>query len=145
MEFFATGAAPSKNSDAMKRVLDSIVDDEDAEEAEDLMSVDKGRAALPNLTPDSDEDSARRKKKEKKSKKEKKAEKKAAKEAAKAEGKKEKKKKRKADEMEVDGEGPKTNGHTAAVEKAMKKLKLSKEEKRAMKKAEKVSKKAVSL
>ena len=137
LEFFASGKAPSKNAEAMKRVLDTI-DREDADAAEDLMDVDKAQAALPYLTP-SDSEEEGKKKKEKKSKKEKKAERKAAKEEEKE--KKKEKKKRKADDMDV--EEPVSNGVVPMVkEQLAKKVKLSKEEKKAKKKAEKALRKA---
>lgn len=81
LNFFETGAAPSKNADAMRKVLESldIDDDESDEEMHDVENI-----PLTLLEPSPS------KKKEKKEGKEKKKEKKD--------------KKRKSDAMEVDEE-----------------------------------------
>ena len=93
LNFFETGTPPSKNTDAMRKALESIA--LDADEDEDAM----------------DEDAPSPVKKEKKEKKD--------------------KKKRKSDAMDVDvpGEHPESSPE--------KKVKLSKEEKKALKKAAK--------
>ncbi|KAF9527508.1 hypothetical protein CPB83DRAFT_855897 [Crepidotus variabilis] len=97
LNFFETGAPPSKNADALRKVLEDLGLEEDDEE--EGMDVDK-----PAFT------------------------------SLEAEPRKEKKKKRKSDDMDVDDED--TDSHSA------KKVKLSKEEKKALKKAEKAKAKA---
>lgn len=96
LNFFETGAPPSKNADAMRKVLDTLTLDDDE---------DVDMDAEPVLT------------------------------TLEVSPKKEKKKKRKNDEMEVDGDD-------AGEEPSSKKVKLSKEEKKALKKAKKEAKEA---
>ncbi|THH04947.1 hypothetical protein EW145_g5150 [Phellinidium pouzarii] len=108
LAFFETGAAPSKNADAMRKVLDALGDDDDDSEAEII-------DALPLIESPP---SKKEKKKEKKEKKEGK------------EGKEGKVKKRKADAMDVDDD-------ETVVEQTTKRVKLSKEEKKALKNAKK--------
>lgn len=92
LNFFETGAPPSKNADAIRKVLDALALEEDDED-EDAMDTEP---VLPliEVSP-----------------------------------KKEKKKKRKSDAMDVDED--------EEEEPAVKKVKLSKEEKKALKKAAK--------
>lgn len=97
LNFFETGAPPSKNADAIRKVLqDLALDEEEGEEADVDMP-------LTTLEPSPQ--------------------------------KKEKKKKRKSDAMDVDGDGDEE-------EPSSKKVKLSKEEKKALKKAKKEAAKA---
>lgn len=91
--FFEKGAAPSKNTDVIRKVLQDLA----LEEQDDEM----GEPALTTL------------------------------EATPAKKKKEKKEKRKADSMDVDGDEDSESEHT------QKKVKLSKDEKKALKKAKK--------
>jgi len=96
LAFFETGAAPGKNADAIRKVLDELALDEEQDEDEEM---DDAERALPL----------------------------AEAEPPKKKHKKEKEKKRKLDEMDVgeeDGE-------------PVKKVKLSKEEKKALKKEKK--------
>ena len=99
LNFFETGAPPSKNADAIRKVLDALALEEDDDDDDDGMDVDA--APLTSLE---------------------------------AEPKKEKKKKRKSESMEVDED--EEDSHTS------KKVKLSKEEKKALKKAKKEKAKA---
>jgi nucleolar protein 56 len=95
LNFFETGAPPSKNADAMRKVLDALHDEDEDVDMD-------AEPALTTLEPSP---------------------------------KKEKKKKRKSDAMDVDGDD-------SAEEPSPKKVKLSKEEKKALKKAKKEAKKA---
>ncbi|KAH8109263.1 Nop-domain-containing protein [Phellopilus nigrolimitatus] len=107
LAFFDSGAAPSKNSEAMRKVLESLDIDDNESDAE----MDDIKNILPLIEPSPKKD-------KKKVKKEK-------------EGKEGKdKKKRKADAMDVDGDDEEE-------EQASKKVKLSKEEKKALKKEQK--------
>jgi len=129
LNFFETGAAPSKNADAIRKVLDQLALDDDDEEDEDGMAVDSaGAPALPLIEPspppvkekkkkrkadamDVDEADEPSEKKVKLSKEEKKALKKAKKEQAAA-------------------ENGVTNGHTGEAEKKEKKEKKEKSSKK---------------
>ena len=98
LNFFKTGAPPSKNADAIRKVLDALALEEDNDN-DDGMNVDA--APLTSLE---------------------------------VEPKKEKKKKRKSESMEVDED--EEDSHSS------KKVKLSKEEKKALKKVMKEKAKA---
>lgn len=89
LNFFETGAPPSKNADAIRKVLDELALDEDGDDEDEEMP-------LTTLEPSP---------------------------------KKEKRKKRKSDAMDVDAD--------SEEEPSPKKAKLSKEEKKALKKAKK--------
>ncbi|KAJ8087956.1 Nucleolar protein 56 [Marasmius tenuissimus] len=104
LNFFETGAPPSKNADAMRQVLEQLGLDDDDED-EDMEDAEPALTTL-EVSP---------KKKEKKEKKE--------------------KKKRKSDAMDVDEE-------EEDEEPSTKKVKLSKEEKKALKKEKKAKAKA---
>lgn len=95
LNFFEHGIAPSKNADAIRKVLDQLAHEDGDDDEENDMDVDG-----PALT------------------------------TLEAEPKKEKKKKRKSSAMDVDGE-------EEDEEPSSKKVKLSKEEKKALKKAKK--------
>jgi nucleolar protein 56 len=95
LNFFETGAPPSKNADAIRKVLDDLALEDDDEDADVDMP-------LTTLEPSP---------------------------------KKEKKKKRKSDAMDVDEDED-------DEEPSAKKVKLSKEEKKALKKAKKEAAKA---
>lgn len=136
LNFFDSGQPPSKNADAMHRVIAELalgVDNSDEEG--DAMDVDGQGPLLTTLAaePSSKKDKAH--KKEKKSKKDKNKEgtedtdKKGKKDTDKKDkkDKDEKDKKRKSGEMDNDEDG----------RPAVKKVKLSKEEKKALKKAKK--------
>ncbi|KAG6854281.1 snoRNP complex protein nop56 [Blastosporella zonata] len=92
LNFFETGQPPSKNADAIRKVLEDLAMDND----EDDEDVEMDGPALTTLVPSP---------------------------------KKEKKKKRKSDDMDVDED--------AEEQESSKKVKLSKEEKKALKKAKK--------
>jgi nucleolar protein 56 len=96
LNFFETGAPPSKNADAIRKVLDDLALEDDDEDADVDMP-------LTTLEP--------------------------------SPKKKEKKKKRKSDAMDVDEDED-------DEEPSAKKVKLSKEEKKALKKAKKEAAKA---
>lgn len=84
MTFFETGAAPSKNADAMRKVLEALnIDDDDgSDDGSDVEMEDTHKIPLPLIEPS------------------------PSKEKKKKEGKeKERKKKRKSEAMEIDEEG----------------------------------------
>jgi hypothetical protein len=97
LNFFETGAPPSKNADAIRKVLDELALEDDDEDADEQMA--DAEPILTTLEPTPRKE----------------------------------KKKRKSDSMDIDDDD---EGHSA------KKVKLSKEEKKALKKAKKEKKEA---
>lgn len=146
LAFFETGAAPSKNSEAMRKVLESLAMDDDEESDVEMDGV--GNSTLPLIDASPQKENGKIKKSKEEKKKEKEEKKKKRKEEKKSkdtvdkgatDGKegKEKKKKRKADAMDVDEE-------VVTEQPTEKKAKLSKEEKKALKKAKKAEGKDVT-
>jgi len=105
LAFFETGAPPGKNADAIRKVLDQL-ELEKEEEEEEANMMEGVEHALPLIEAEPP------RKKDK--------------------GKKDKKKKRKLDEMEMDVDEDEEGGDAGDV--PVKKVKLSKEEKKALKK-----------
>lgn len=107
LTFFESGAPPGKNADAIRKVLDQLELEKEEEGEEDNM-MEGVEQALPLI----EAEPPRKKYKSKKDKKD-------------------KKKKRKLDEMEMDVDVDEDDG---AGDVPVKKVKLSKEEKKALKK-----------
>jgi len=136
LTFFDSGQPPSKNADAMHRVIAELaLDNDNSDDEGDAMDVDGQGPLLTTLAVEPPSKKEKAHKKEKKSKKDKNKEemeetdKKGKKETDKKDKKdKDKKdKKRKSGDMDTDEDG----------RTAVKKVKLSKEEKKALKKAKK--------
>ncbi|KAH7885485.1 Nop-domain-containing protein [Phlebopus sp. FC_14] len=135
LNFFETGAPPSKNADAIRKVLDSLAleEDEDEDEQEEEPGprngdgdVEMNDASEPEpepILPLIEASPAPKKDKKKKKEKER-------------EGKN--KKKRTSDAMDVDGDEG-VDSEEEDEQPAKKKVKLSKEEKKALKKAAKAA------
>lgn len=136
LTFFDSGQPPSKNADAMHGVIAELaLDNDNSDDEGDAMDVDGQGPLLTTLAAEPPSKKEKAHKKEKKSKKDKKKEeteetdKKSKKDTDKKDKKdKDKKdKKRKSGDMDTDEDG----------RPAVKKVKLSKEEKKALKKAQK--------
>jgi len=136
LTFFDSGQPPSKNADAMHRVIAELaLDNDNSDDEGDAMDVDGQGPLLTMLAAEPPSKKEKAHKKEKKSKKDKNKEEteKTDKKGKKDTGKKDKKdkdkkdKKRKSGDMDTDEDG----------RPAVKKVKLSKEEKKALKKAKK--------
>ncbi|KAN0074647.1 hypothetical protein V8E55_011696 [Tylopilus felleus] len=140
LAFFETGAPPTKNADAIRRVLDSLAldDEEEAQRQDDDSDVDMDDAepVLPLIEPSPPPKKSKHKDKGKA--KEKSTSEGKAKDKERGEGGKKHKKRRSSEAMDVDGESEEEDEDAPAV----KKVKLSKEEKKALKKAAKTAKKA---
>jgi len=133
LTFFDSGQPPSKNADAMHRVIAELaLDNDNSDDERDAMDVDGQGSLLTTLAAEPPSKKEKAHKKEKKSKKDKNKEetdKKGKKDTDKKDKKdKDKKdKKRKSGDMDTDEDKQPT----------VKKVKLSKEEKKALKKAKK--------
>jgi len=139
LTFFDSGQPPSKNADAMHRVIAELaLDNDNSDDEGDAMDVDGQGPLLTTLAVEPPSKKEKAHKKEKKSKKDKnkeemeetdkKGKKETDKKDKKDKDKKDKKdKKRKSGDMDTDEDG----------RTAVKKVKLSKEEKKALKKAKK--------
>ena len=141
LAFFETGAPPTKNAEAIRRVLDNLAldddddDDDDEEEGEQEdgdVDMDDAEPKLPLIEPSPPPKKSRHKDKSKDKGKGKEKAKDKDKEA------KQQKKRRSSEAMAVDGESDSEEDDEPPV----KKVKLSKEEKKALKKAAKAAKKA---
>ncbi|KAG6376880.1 Nop-domain-containing protein [Boletus reticuloceps] len=135
LAFFETGAPPTKNADAIRRVLDSLVldDDEDGENEEGAkqqdgdVEMEDAEPILPLIEVSPPPKKSKHKDKERKKSKEK---------------EKHKSKGKKKPDAEADKHQDEDEDGEEDEEPPVKKIKLSKEEKKALKKAAKAAKKA---
>ena len=152
LAFFETGAQPSKNADAIRRVLDNLAldDDSDDEDEEDATQRRNGDVEMEDMEPvlpliEASPPPKKSKHKDKEKKKAKGKEKEGAKGKEKEQATEKdrdamnQKKRRSSEAMNVDGE---SDAEEDEDEPPVKKIKLSKEEKKALKKAVKAAKKA---
>jgi len=147
LAFFETGAPPMKNADAIRRVLDSLALDDDDDDEEDEtrepdgdVDMEDAEPVLPLIEASSPPKKSKHKDKEKKKDKHKRKDKgKAKEEVADEDKEKKKRKKRHSEAMDVDESDAKEEDEDG---QPAKKIKLSKEEKKALKKATKVARKA---
>ncbi|KAH0826152.1 hypothetical protein J3R83DRAFT_5567 [Lanmaoa asiatica] len=138
LAFFETGAPPTKNADAIRRVLDSLAlgdDDDDGAGEDDDVEMEDTEPVLPLIEASPPPKKSKHKDKEKNKGKEKEK----AREKEMDKDKKKQKKRRSSEAMDVDGE---SDAEVDEDEPPAKKIKLSKEEKKALKKAAKAAKKA---
>jgi nucleolar protein 56 len=137
LAFFATGATPTKNADAIRRVLDNLALDDDEEDGD--VEMEDEEPVLPLIEPSPPPKKSKHKDKERSKGKGKEKAKEKEKETDRDKDARNQKKRRSSEAMDVDGE---SGAEEDEDEPPAKKIKLSKEEKKALKKAVKVAKKA---